>query len=152
MILLNILILLLASAGYFYSGYSSIQDADFFQHFMLSALFGLGFFSVLKVIQYSFLHGSTNGKVVKQNSSSVNTGKTQDVGSYSRGYRYDFLVEGENFSMPKYFHFGSKYSLGDKVWLVILSYDEKTALPVRALFNVFIIGVVAMYVSVALIK
>lgn len=144
--------LLFYSIGYFYFGYSLHQDIDLFQHSMLSLLFGLGLFSIFKVLQYALMHGSTTGKVVSQGFSSVNTGKVQDVGSYSRGYRYDFLIDNINFSMPKYFHFGSKYNLGDKVWLVILSYDKKKALPVKALFNIFIIGIVAIYISIYLMK
>lgn len=147
MLFINILLFSVFALQFFIYQNSQIQSPDLSMLTMMSLVYGLGILSILKSIEFFILKKKKTGEVVSINPSDVNTGKVQDVGSYSRGYSYGFLIEGEEYFMPKYFHFGSKYNIGDKIKVSILNSNKKTALPVKAIFNIFLIGLVALYIS-----
>jgi len=146
----NIIILVLSALGYGFYNYSKSNIVDVGTLGMMSLLFGLGVFCLVKSFQYLLLYKKTMAKILSRNNSDVNTGKIQDIGSYSRGYRYAFLIDGEKYLMQKYFEFGSKYEVGDIVKVSIVSREKKIAMPIRAVYNIIIIGVVAIYISVTM--
>ncbi len=147
----NIIILVLSAVGYGFYHYSISNIVDVGTLGMMSLLFSLGVFCLVKSFQYLIISEKKMGKIIIQDSSDVNTGKSQDVGSYSRGYRYSYLIDGEQYRMPKYFHFGSKYEVGDIVKVSIISHEKKIAMPIRAVYNIIFIGVITIYISVKMV-
>lgn len=144
--MINISILVLSALGYGFYNYNNISDT--WTLWMMSFFFALGVFSLLKSFQYLFFSEKTMAKIVTRDSSDVNTGKVQDIGSYSRGYRYSFLIDGEKYTMPSNSYFGSKYKIGDTVKVSIINQKKRTATPMRAIYNIVFIGVVALYMSI----
>ena len=115
---------------------------------MISLLLGLGILSLFKSLQYLLFFDKKSAKIIQSSVSSVNSGKIQDIGSYSKGYRYRFLIDGEEYEMPQYFHFGSKYEIGDTIKVSIISYEKKIVMPIRAVINIIFIGLVTIFISV----
>lgn len=143
----NIIILVLSALGYGFYNYSRSNIIDAGTLGMMSLLFALGVFCLVKSFQYLIISEKTMAKII---SSSVDAGNFQDMGSYSRGYRYSFLIDGKEYTMPKYFYFGSRYEVGDTVKVSIVSREKKIAMPIRAVYNIIIIGVVSIYGSVSM--
>jgi len=142
----NVIILFLFSMGYGFYNYSNKNFVDIGKLTTMSLLFGLGVFCIIKSFQYLINSEKTIAKIIKRNSRpSVTT--RHSMGSYSRGYRYDFLIDNKEYTMHKYFHFGSKYEVGDNVKVSIVSREKKIVIPIRAVYNIIIIGVVAIYIS-----
>ena len=83
---------------------------------VMSLLFGLGIFSFILFFQNIFLSKKIMAKIINY---SVGRGNYQDIGSFSRGYRYSFLIDDEIYNMPKYFYYGFKLPLSTSIkdWL-----------------------------------
>jgi len=143
----NIINFILFSLGYGFYNYYKNNFVDIWNLLMMSLIFGLGVLCLIKSFQYLFLLKKTNAKILNRKNSAVNTGKIQDIGSYSKGYKYNFLINGEKYTMPKYFEFGSKYEIGDIIKVSIIDNEKKIAIPIRAVYNIIIIGFVSIYIS-----
>jgi len=147
----NIIILFSSILGYkIFLNYSKSNIIDTETLWLTSLLFGSGLFCLIKSFQYLLLSKKTTAKILSRNCSDVNTGKIQDIGSYSRGYSYSFLINDDKYTMQKYFEFGSKYEVGDTVKVSIVNREKKIAIPIRAVYNIIFIGVILIYSSMSM--
>ena len=146
--ILIVIIALVCSLGYGIVSFSHGSFDDVVILGMIALLLGLGIFSLFKSLQYLLFFDKKSAKIIQSDVSSVNSGKIQDIGSYSKGYRYRFLIDDEEYEMPQYFHFGSNYEIGDTIKVSIISYEKRIVMPIRAVINIIFIGLIAIFVSI----
>jgi hypothetical protein len=141
-------IVIAAFVIYFTLGSLYQSNEDVVILFMMSLLFSGGLFGLLSSIDYLFFKNKVNATVSNRKMNAGATLGDNGSGSFSRGYRYSFLIDSQKYQMPPRIGFGSKYEESETVKVIITNEEEHYVLPVRLVYNILFVSIISIISSI----